>query len=365
VSRIMLVEIFLFYRSCSDNHNFIMPINCTCRRPRRRVRDWLDCLLTRWNCHCFCFKSLEKEHRETLRRAVKRVINDYNNDFTVGLGPLNHLNWVEQVEHCVKEKTKLSRIWPLVCDYWWDPQFYLFCSEDVNANLDVYIPDSFQTVRLEIKELITLTSCFMPHFQMTIQSHLCRCVLIVSVLEIYKETGHEKWNFLQRKIGRHHDEFIRLLEHRIENPQNCRSMMFTDSLDDVDQTDVEGGEDEAKSKAEKEAKAKATAKAEEEAKAKAEEESKAKSTKYAKVPKRTRTQCWYDYVGKDTGLTTCLCCHINEITQSEFEAGHVISKYHNGGNNVENLRPICGSCNKSMGTKNMREFMRECGFGDL
>ena len=36
--------------------------------------------------------------------------------------------------------------------------------------------------------------------------------------------------------------------------------------------------------------------------------------------------------------------------------------FQSGPSTVDNLRPICGSCNSSMGTENMLKFMNRCGF---
>jgi hypothetical protein len=40
-----------------------------------------------------------------------------------------------------------------------------------------------------------------------------------------------------------------------------------------------------------------------------------------------------------------------------WHAGHVVAESKGGGpTNVQNLRPVCISCNMSMGSKNMMEF---------
>jgi 5-methylcytosine-specific restriction endonuclease McrA len=44
-----------------------------------------------------------------------------------------------------------------------------------------------------------------------------------------------------------------------------------------------------------------------------------------------------------------------------FECGHVISEFNGGTNKLNNLKPICVSCNSSMGTQNMDEFIKNCG----
>ena len=58
-------------------------------------------------------------------------------------------------------------------------------------------------------------------------------------------------------------------------------------------------------------------------------------------------------------------CYIGcgeRISPFNFECGHVISQKDGGKSTMENLRPICGRCNNSMGTRNMYEFIESCGF---
>jgi len=80
------------------------------------------------------------------------------------------------------------------------------------------------------------------------------------------------------------------------------------------------------------------------------------------IPKTLKINVWNHYIGKEVGSTKCMCCQESEIIQGHFEAGHVISERDGGATTIENLRPICSLCNKSMGAKNMLEFMREYGY---
>jgi len=48
-----------------------------------------------------------------------------------------------------------------------------------------------------------------------------------------------------------------------------------------------------------------------------------------------------------------------------FACGHIISEYEGGSLDVNNLRPVCTTCNSSMGIRNMRDFMREEKMGEL
>ena len=72
-----------------------------------------------------------------------------------------------------------------------------------------------------------------------------------------------------------------------------------------------------------------------------------------------RRDCWKNYlqtIPENKGEILCYCCERQMIDAHNFEAGHVISFRNGGSNHASNLRPICGVCNKSMGTRNMEDF---------
>ena len=79
-------------------------------------------------------------------------------------------------------------------------------------------------------------------------------------------------------------------------------------------------------------------------------------TKKKTIPKSLKIAVWNKHFGEDIGKAKCLCCNITDITQLKFHAGHVIAENNGGETNIDNLRPICETCNKSMRTKNMDEF---------
>ncbi len=68
---------------------------------------------------------------------------------------------------------------------------------------------------------------------------------------------------------------------------------------------------------------------------------------------------WNKYIGKEIGQAKCYCCKLTDIHQISFHCGHVIAEKNGGNLTVENLRPICQSCNSSMRTQNMEEFMKK------
>lgn len=75
-----------------------------------------------------------------------------------------------------------------------------------------------------------------------------------------------------------------------------------------------------------------------------------------------RTAVWNTYIGREYGLGYCFVGCGEQISQANFECGHVQSRKFGGSNEIENLRPVCSRCNKSMGTQNMFEFMKMYGF---
>lgn len=81
-----------------------------------------------------------------------------------------------------------------------------------------------------------------------------------------------------------------------------------------------------------------------------------------KIPKGLKDSIWYKYIGIEKGVAKCLCCKNNDIYSRNFEAGHVISESNGGTIELNNLRPICSGCNKSMGPMNMNEYQKKCGY---
>jgi 5-methylcytosine-specific restriction endonuclease McrA len=45
-----------------------------------------------------------------------------------------------------------------------------------------------------------------------------------------------------------------------------------------------------------------------------------------------------------------------------FDVGHVIAEKNGGTATIVNLRPICSSCNTSMGTRDMRDYVISYGY---
>jgi hypothetical protein len=77
------------------------------------------------------------------------------------------------------------------------------------------------------------------------------------------------------------------------------------------------------------------------------------------IPKSVRDQSWNRWIGPASGIAPCYCCRENMISKSGFECGHVVPDVFGGKSSVDNLRPICLPCNRSMGTADMRSFCKE------
>lgn len=67
------------------------------------------------------------------------------------------------------------------------------------------------------------------------------------------------------------------------------------------------------------------------------------------IPKALRSAVWETYVGKvyETKCKVEWCK--NTINPFIYEVGHNIPESKGGSTTIDNLRPICSQCNKSMG----------------
>jgi hypothetical protein len=80
--------------------------------------------------------------------------------------------------------------------------------------------------------------------------------------------------------------------------------------------------------------------------------------KYKKVtiPQSLRAAVWDKYIGRKIGEIECLVCNAALISQLNFHCGHVVAEANGGTISIDNLRPICKSCNCSMGTNNLEDY---------
>ena len=75
-----------------------------------------------------------------------------------------------------------------------------------------------------------------------------------------------------------------------------------------------------------------------------------------KIPHSIRCKAWDTHIGAEIGKAECFCCKKNTIWQYKFTCGHIVSRADGGTLAMDNLRPICDTCNNDMGNENMREF---------
>jgi len=83
------------------------------------------------------------------------------------------------------------------------------------------------------------------------------------------------------------------------------------------------------------------------------------------IPLSLKKSVWDHWMGMNVGESKCFVCKVSTIYQMSFHCGHILAKSRGGSNTVENLRPICQSCNSSMGNQNMYDFIRLCTTGTI
>ena len=80
------------------------------------------------------------------------------------------------------------------------------------------------------------------------------------------------------------------------------------------------------------------------------------------IPPNKKSEIWTTYVG-NLHKSKCYCCGTIPIESTSFSAGHIHPESDGGSLNILNLRPICVSCNASMGTNNMFVYMLQKKMG--
>ena len=78
-----------------------------------------------------------------------------------------------------------------------------------------------------------------------------------------------------------------------------------------------------------------------------------------KIPKSVKDEVWKLHCGKRYTHKCCVKFCSNKITSANFQAGHIQSEAKGGLVTVENLIPICSTCNQSMGTMNLYEWQEK------
>lgn len=76
--------------------------------------------------------------------------------------------------------------------------------------------------------------------------------------------------------------------------------------------------------------------------------------------RKLRKDVWILYNGNKFEAPCYVCT--KHVDAHSFEAGHIISLHNGGLTEIENLRPLCKVCNRSMSARNMDEFIINYGY---
>ena len=73
------------------------------------------------------------------------------------------------------------------------------------------------------------------------------------------------------------------------------------------------------------------------------------------IPKAVKNSVWAKYIGANKAEGACYVCK-RTIHITDFDVGHNKARSKGGSDNISNLRPICRTCNTSMGTQSIESF---------
>lgn len=80
--------------------------------------------------------------------------------------------------------------------------------------------------------------------------------------------------------------------------------------------------------------------------------------KKERIPATVRNIVWVMHF-EESKKGRCWLCKVEDISSANFECGHVVSEKNGGKPTIDNLKPICSFCNKSVGTMNMEDFKKK------
>lgn len=78
------------------------------------------------------------------------------------------------------------------------------------------------------------------------------------------------------------------------------------------------------------------------------------------IAQKIRDIIWEKYNNKSTN-GKCYCCE-KDITNNDYDCGHIVSLKNGGIDDIENFAPICRKCNLDMGTMNLEEYKNYINF---
>ena len=77
-----------------------------------------------------------------------------------------------------------------------------------------------------------------------------------------------------------------------------------------------------------------------------------------KIPPMKKQKIWEHWKG-NVNKAKCHCCRLTTIYSNSYHCGHIQAESSGGTMAIDNLRPICQSCNSSMNNKNMIDYMTD------
>jgi 5-methylcytosine-specific restriction endonuclease McrA len=92
-------------------------------------------------------------------------------------------------------------------------------------------------------------------------------------------------------------------------------------------------------------------------------EKKPRKTK-ERIPKSLKDTLWKVHFGENVN-GFCYCCKLAPIQITNFDCGHIVSEKKGGTVHLDNLKPICRTCNSSMSTMNMEDYIKKYGFDKI
>lgn len=85
-----------------------------------------------------------------------------------------------------------------------------------------------------------------------------------------------------------------------------------------------------------------------------------KQYKKQNIPKALKNRVWNERISDYEVEGKCVVC-LNRVTKDNFECSHIISEVNGGPLILSNLTVMCSTCNKSVGDRNLDEFMKTFG----
>ena len=82
-----------------------------------------------------------------------------------------------------------------------------------------------------------------------------------------------------------------------------------------------------------------------------------------RIPKDIRIKVWIKHNG-DTFVGSCFVCK-NKLHFKDCDIGHIIPSSKGGSSlDIDNLRPLCTSCNRGMGNMDLVEYSNYFGYNN-